>query len=197
MAWRKSRVAYTQDGRAIGVERNDQEAYGMTGRKAFEEWFSFRSPLTRDEKGAAWEAWQARAAQPSEPVAVVKRLFGGKIITTISDTFDLGEGALLYAAPPLRTQSEPVAWQHDSKECSLGAAGMHNIITTPVRDLWLKANALQVEHYTIPLYAAPPIRTLTDEEIVEIRDEHLPSQGDSFDCIAFALAIEAAIRSKE
>jgi hypothetical protein len=40
----------------------------MTERKAFEEWFSFRSPLTRDEKGAAWEAWQARAAQPSEPL---------------------------------------------------------------------------------------------------------------------------------
>lgn len=49
---------------------------------------------------------------------------------------------------------EPVAWQHDSKECSLGAAGMHNIITTPVLELWLKANPVQVEHYTRPLYAA-------------------------------------------
>lgn len=51
-------------------------------------------------------------------------------------------------------QGEPVAWQHESKECSLGAAGMHNIITTPVRDLWLKANPVQIEHYTRPLYAA-------------------------------------------
>ena len=30
---------------------------------------------------------------------------------------------------------------------------------------------------------------LTDEQIVAIRDEHLPSQGDAFDCIAFARAV--------
>lgn len=35
---------------------------------------------------------------------------------------------------------------------------------------------------------------LTDEQIVEIRDDHLPSQGDSFDCIAFARAILAAAK---
>jgi hypothetical protein len=39
--------------------------------------------------------------------------------------------------------------------------------------------------------------TLTDERIVEIRDEHLPSQGDSFDCIAFARAILSAAPSPE
>lgn len=33
---------------------------------------------------------------------------------------------------------------------------------------------------------------LTDEQIVAIRDEHLPSQGEQFDCIAFARAILAA-----
>lgn len=33
---------------------------------------------------------------------------------------------------------------------------------------------------------------LTDQEIIEIRDEHLPSQGESFDCLAFARAIESA-----
>lgn len=32
---------------------------------------------------------------------------------------------------------------------------------------------------------------ITDEAIVEARDRHLPSQGDSFDCIAFAREIEA------
>ena len=52
---------------------------------------------------------------------------------------------------------EPVAWQHESKECSLGAAGMHNIITTAVRDLWLRANPRQVEHYTRPLYNRPAL----------------------------------------
>lgn len=48
--------------------------------------------------------------------------------------------------------SKPVAWQHDSMDCSLGAAGMHHIISAKVRDLWLKANPKQVEHYTEPLY---------------------------------------------
>ena len=32
---------------------------------------------------------------------------------------------------------------------------------------------------------------ISNERIVEIRDDHLPSQGDPFDCIAFARAIEA------
>jgi hypothetical protein len=35
---------------------------------------------------------------------------------------------------------------------------------------------------------------LTDDEIVEIRDEHIPSQGEQFDCIIFARAIEARVR---
>lgn len=37
---------------------------------------------------------------------------------------------------------------------------------------------------------------LTDEQIVSIRDEHLPSQGETFDCIAFARAIERALEGK-
>jgi len=35
---------------------------------------------------------------------------------------------------------------------------------------------------------------LTDERIIEIRDEHLPNQGESFECIAFARAIAAEVR---
>jgi hypothetical protein len=35
---------------------------------------------------------------------------------------------------------------------------------------------------------------LSDEQIVEIRDEHLPNQGERFDCIAFARAVIAADR---
>jgi hypothetical protein len=53
---------------------------------------------------------------------------------------------------------EPVAWQHESKECSLGSAGMHSIISDQVKQLWLKANPRQVEHYTRALYAAPPVQ---------------------------------------
>lgn len=34
---------------------------------------------------------------------------------------------------------------------------------------------------------------LTDEQIIAIRDEHLPSQGEAFDTLAFARAIEAAV----
>ena len=36
---------------------------------------------------------------------------------------------------------------------------------------------------------------LSDEEIIFIRDEHLPSQGQAFDCIAFARAIEVRVRA--
>jgi hypothetical protein len=36
------------------------------------------------------------------------------------------------------------------------------------------------------------VPTLTDEQIVAIRDECLPNQGERFDCIAFARAILAA-----
>ncbi len=37
---------------------------------------------------------------------------------------------------------------------------------------------------------------LTDEQIVEIRDDHLPSQGGTFDCIAFAKAVLVAVARK-
>lgn len=43
-----------------------------------------------------------------------------------------------------------------------------------------------------PAEPAGEIARLSDAQIVEIRDEHLPNQGDSFDCIAFAHAILAA-----
>ena len=37
---------------------------------------------------------------------------------------------------------------------------------------------------------------LSDEEIVAIRDEHLPNQGERFDCLAFARAAIAADRER-
>jgi hypothetical protein len=41
--------------------------------------------------------------------------------------------------------------------------------------------------------AQQPAEPLTDERIIEIRDRHLPNQGDSFDCIAYARSIERAV----
>lgn len=38
----------------------------------------------------------------------------------------------------------------------------------------------------------PSSVALTDEEIIGIRDAHLPSQGESFDCLAFGRAIAGA-----
>ena len=38
--------------------------------------------------------------------------------------------------------------------------------------------------------------TLTDEEIVMLRDEYLPNQGEPFDCVAFARAIEHELSLK-
>lgn len=43
----------------------------------------------------------------------------------------------------------------------------------------------------------PPQRSLSDAEIIEIRDEHLPSQGESFDCLAFARAVLSAASQQE
>jgi hypothetical protein len=37
---------------------------------------------------------------------------------------------------------------------------------------------------------------MTDEEIIDIRDRHLPSQGEAFDSIAFARDIIAAERER-
>ena len=44
-----------------------------------------------------------------------------------------------------------------------------------------------------PLYTRPAV-PLTDERVIEIRDALLPSQGEPFDCVEFARAIEAHIK---
>lgn len=44
--------------------------------------------------------------------------------------------------------------------------------------------------------AQPAAKPLSGAEIVEVRDEHLPNQGDRFDCIAFARAVIAAHEAK-
>jgi hypothetical protein len=39
-------------------------------------------------------------------------------------------------------------------------------------------------------------RVLTDADLVDIRDAHLPSQGESFDTNAYGRAVEAAVLAK-
>lgn len=50
----------------------------------------------------------------------------------------------------------------------------------------IKAQRDELRERFVALAALPLAPVLTDEQIVEIRDEPLPSRGDSLDCIAFA-----------
>jgi hypothetical protein len=61
-----------------------------------------------------------------------------------------------------KARGEPVAWMRaDGEEGSIST--MTVCISDKVKDLWLKANPMQVERYTVPLYAAPPnIRRLME-----------------------------------
>jgi hypothetical protein len=56
--------------------------------------------------------------------------------------------------PEERAAPQPVAWMRaDGEEGSIST--MTVCISAKVKDLWLKANPVQVERYTIPLYASP------------------------------------------
>lgn len=59
---------------------------------------------------------------------------------------------------------EPVAWLRDSgadieDECA--------VITTAIRNLFLKCNKHHVERYTIPLFTAPPIDLAAVREVIK------------------------------
>ena len=73
-------------------------------------------------------------------------------------------------------EARPVAWRHASMERSIGAAGMHDIISDEVKALWLKANPRQVEHYTVPLYDADALAAQR-EEIERLTQERDSSRG--------------------
>lgn len=88
--------------------------------------------------------------------------------------------------------AEPVAWIDEGD------------IETLAEDGWCVVHAARCDpgadhNATIPLYRGPaqPREPLTPERIVEIRDSMLPSQGEPFDCIAFARAIEREHRIGE
>jgi hypothetical protein len=109
----------------------------------FIEWFDEEiRPTNLSRYDAAQLAWQARAAQPSEPVA-----------WRDPKNINPGQGCTYDLAAHIR-------WPHI---------------------------------YSQPLYAAPPLRTLTDEEIIP----HGRRLGlVDADTLALARAIEAAISSK-
>lgn len=50
---------------------------------------------------------------------------------------------------------------------------------------------LRALHELVRSPPAPQPVELSDAEIIAIRDEHLPAQGEPFDCIAFARAVLA------
>lgn len=76
----------------------------------------------------------------------------------------------------------------------------------PVAILYQKPPAPEIDTYPVRVYSEDQVRNviadllalpasgeaLTDEDIVDIRDSLLPSQGDSFDCVMFARTILAA-----
>jgi hypothetical protein len=68
----------------------------------------------------------------------------------------------LAALQPGEAAQEAVAWMHDGyqssplREAASAQAAHLWVISDKVKRLWLAANPKHVEHYTIPLYAAPP-----------------------------------------
>lgn len=63
--------------------------------------------------------------------------------------------------------------------------------TTQERAIHAFAEIVRGAHLTEPPLVDRCV-PLSDEQLVAIRDEHLPNQGEPFDCIAFARAIQAA-----
>lgn len=113
----------------------------------------YAAPLLREQNEGS--------AHPVDAASTTLPLDGacGAMTRTTPCTFwttgiKCAEGCPCY--PKQLSDAAIVAWQHDSMTCSLGAVGMHHIISNEVRDLWLKANPKQVEHYTKPLYDALP-----------------------------------------
>ena len=76
---------------------------------------------------------------------------------------------VLYAFPTVGDSApEPVAWMHD-------ADNRPDCISDDVKKVLLASTPKIAEHYTIPLYAHPPVQTadvraMTDQQILDIAD---------------------------
>jgi hypothetical protein len=161
-------------------------------------WQKIGSPLTGDEFQRHVTAILLRFAPPpaAEPVAHMLPSDLALLQTreTHAPAFSVAVGTPdersvpLYTAPPA---AEPVALTDEVLRYAMAAMGTGSPMDAEkFRLFWRYA------HEASPP-AVPQATALTDEQIVAIRDEHLPSQGERFDCIAFARALLAAVPQTE
>ena len=88
----------------------------------------------------------------------------------------------------LEEKQEPVAWISDSPTKGNGKQ-LH----------WTKAEAWRWSSNITPLYTAPPKKQwvgLTDDEVFELADTNLYDGGKNYGVLAFAKAIEQALKEK-
>ena len=88
----------------------------------------------------------------------------------------------------LETEQEPVAWISDSPTKGNGKQ-LH----------WTKAEAWRWSSNITPLYTAPPKKQwvgLTDDDVFEMADTNLYDGGKNYGVLAFAKAIEQALKEK-
>jgi hypothetical protein len=134
------------------------------------------------------EAAPPAAEPPSTPeMAALWQKIGSPLT---GDEFQRHVTAILlrFAPPPA---AEPVALTDEVLRYAMAAMG-----TGSPRDAEKFRLFWRYAHEAAPP-AVPQATALTDEQIVAIRDEHLPSQGERFDCIAFARALLAAVPQTE
>lgn len=187
-----------------------------TERERFEAWWSTKRcdlslGLPNNSFNDAWAAWQAALAQPAQDVVgglVVRNCeFVGEPPPPFKNWVELLHamlnnktlnGVRLQATAASRNaapQPAPAAWTPEQIDAIHKDA---DEIGSKARTPRL-ADAPAAERSTDgglhgdcsangePLYHPPS--TLSDADIITIRDECLPSQGEAFDCVAFARAI--------
>jgi hypothetical protein len=102
-----------------------------------------------------------------------------------SDNPDIQLRAAIALRQALETEQEPVAWMHNFIE--------GNVITHIPADI-----GHHPERWT-PLYTTPPKREwvgLTDDAVFELADTNLYDGGKNYGVLAFAKAIEQALKEK-
>lgn len=134
---------------------------------------------------------------PKPPQTLLREVYAA--LRSAADTID-AQKAEIERLSVLPEAPEPVAWVlraiKDSPICNVG-----DLVWGDREDGPFPVNSEYWE--CAPLYLGAPPSTirqeerLTDAAIIELRDQALPSQGEAFDCIAFARLIESAIREEK
>jgi hypothetical protein len=109
-----------------------------------------------------------------------------EMLTETGDENYYGE-AIAVLRQALETEQEPVAWISDSPTKGNGKQ-LH----------WAKSEAWRWSSNITPLYTAPPKQWvgLTDDVVFELADTNLYDGGKNFGVLAFAKAIEQALKEK-